>query len=162
MEGKQHPCALNVPHVGALHHSDFQILLITTLLDWTRLKGRIRRATRLTNSLTFKVAPRTLFLNHTLIGLMYISWGATWEYTNLHFRVSVDGGRQMNINSTVSHYQAGIIMMNAILCRVSPQVWHYTKSCSSGWKNVTELVQADKRKQGWRKIAFQFDCWFFF
>lgn len=60
--------------------------------------------------------------------------------------------QQMNINSTISHYQGGIIMMNAILYRVSQQ--GRKKKKKQEILKVKKLVQVDKREQVWGGNCF--------
>lgn len=79
---------------------------------------------------------------------LWIIMRASWEYSNLHFRVPVDA-QQLNINLAFSHYQRDIIMMNG-----TPH------GETSGWKNQRQPVLASSvkailwlmsRKQVWRR-----------
>lgn len=89
----------------------------------------------------------------------WISQRATWEYTHLHFTVPLDAEQQMNINSAISHYQAGIIMMNAILYWMSLQGRGKAKRiryCLSVNTESREIsASRGKGRRGWRKTALR-------
>lgn len=139
---------------------DTQILLINTVQHWTRIK-----ATWSTNSVSFKVAPRTFTLNRTLIGLVHVSRRATWEYTHLHSGVPADGERQMNINSTFfSHYQGGVIMMNAIPRSSEPSGSKKTQIAvvqagNSGCKEINWATKKKKKKKNRAGGISAFPSW---
>lgn len=68
----------------------------------------------------------------------------------------MDAEQQMNINSTISHYQGGIIMMNAILHRVRLQGREKKQKAGNvtyqEMLKVEKLVQETKESKGGEKL----------